>query len=123
MKIYKLLFMFVIIIACGNLAVAQEAETLTGVVRITTDETGTGVTAMEFMVMTEYTDESGELNSFVTEYRIVVNDLARELQELDGAMVEVTGQISGDENVGYQIEIETYSVVEEESDDNLIDEP
>ena len=109
--------------ACQNRAVAQESETLTGVVRITTDETGTGITAMEFMVMTEYTDENGELNSFVTEYRIIANDLARELQELDGVMVEVTGQISGDENVGYQIEIETYSVVEEESDDNLIDEP
>lgn len=124
MNKFNLLFVLVIFISGQSTAIAQDAETLTGIVRITTDDTGSEITQMELVVMTEYTDENGELNSLVREYRIITNEIAGELQELDGIMVEVTGQISGDEDHGFQIEIENYSVVEEDdSEESLIDQP
>ena len=123
MKILKLQFAIIMILSVQQTLFAQGAETMTGVVRITTDESGNEITHMELMVMTEFENENGEIDSIVREYTIVRNDLSVELQELDGVMVEATGIISGDDKTGFQIEIESYTVVEEETEENPIDEP
>ena len=103
-------------------AVPQETETLTGVVRITTDETGLNVIRVDLVVLVEVTAENGEVRSNVIEYRIVDNDLATELHELDGVMIEITGKISGDEKSGLMVEAKSYSAFEE-SEENIFDDP
>ena len=120
-KVLLLLVLFAgIYIQAGT--VPQDTETLTGVVRITTDETGLNVIRVDLVVLVEVADENGEISSNVIEYRIEDNDLATELHELDGVLVEITGKISGDEKSGLMIEAKSYSVFEE-SEENIFDDP
>jgi hypothetical protein len=100
---------------------AQEEENLVGVVKAVQWQDESKVIAAVLVVTTEEEDEEGNLTTYIDEYRIMDNLKGKELFELDGETVKVSGSFVEKDDGTILLKVKSYVIIENNQDE-LIEE-
>jgi hypothetical protein len=101
---------------------AQEEENLVGVVKAVQWQDESKVIAAVLVVTTDEEDEEGKLSTYIDEYQIMDNRLGKELFEMDGETVKVSGIFVEKDDDTILLQVKSYEIIEAEQEEIIEEE-